>query len=103
YRSIALKHTDQMDEMKQMATLPFNDYLDQIYETKGTMARHIPNYEKRTGQRQMSEMNFDAFQMHRHALIEAGTGTGKSLAYLSLAIYEALQMNERVVISTHTT
>lgn len=103
FGGIAFKHTDPMDEVNQMAALPFNDYLDQIYETKGTMAKHIPNYEKRTGQRQMSEMIFDAFQMHRHALIEAGTGTGKSLAYLIPAIYEALQMNERVVISTHTT
>src|SRR5699024_1297507 len=100
---IAFKPSDSVDEVNQIDALHFNDYLAQIYETKGTMAKHIPNCAKRKSQRQMYAMNLDAVQMHRHALIEAGTGTGKSLAYLIPAIYEALQMNERVVISTHTT
>src|SRR5699024_7396040 len=59
--------------------------------------------EKRTGQREMSEYVYDAFQAKDHALIEAGTGTGKSIAYLIPALYEAVTSGERIVISTHTT
>lgn len=103
YRGLAFKHRPFKDEREEVLKLPFMDYLDHIYEANGTMEQYIPNYEKRSGQRHMSEMIFDAFQMHHHALIEAETGTGKSLAYLIPAIYEALQKKQRIVISTHTT
>src|SRR5258708_37314013 len=46
----------------------------------------------------MAEMVNDAFQNHRHAVVEAGTGTGKTLAYL----IPALCSGRRVVISTAT-
>src|SRR5699024_3156409 len=51
----------------------------------------------------MSEIIYDAFQSKSHALIEAETGTGKSLSYLVAAVYESLKSKKRVVISTHTT
>jgi len=81
----------------------FGHYLDDIYGVGGTMQQHIIGYEKRTGQREMSEYVYDAFQAKDHALIEAGTGTGKSIAYLIPALYEAVTSGERIVISTHTT
>lgn len=81
----------------------FGDYLDHIYERGGTMEKTILNYEKRNGQREMSETIFDAFAANKHALIEAETGTGKSLSYLIPAIYYAVKDNKRLVISTYTT
>lgn len=81
----------------------YGDYLDNIYESQGTLNIHMPNYEKRDGQRDMSETIFDAFQRNTHALIEAETGTGKTLAYLIPAIYEAVKNEQRIVISTYTT
>jgi DNA polymerase-3 subunit epsilon/ATP-dependent DNA helicase DinG len=44
----------------------------------------------------------DAFSQQKHLMVEAGTGTGKSLAYLIPAAAWALQNGERVVISTNT-
>src|SRR5258708_36275395 len=46
----------------------------------------IGGYEHRRGQLEMAEMVHDAFEGHHHAILEAGTGTGKTLAYLVPAI-----------------
>lgn len=104
YNGLAFKHIDDSQEDHTLFELTsFGDFLDDIYETDGTMQQEIPNYEKRSGQREMSEHIFDAFQAKKHGLIEAETGTGKSLAYLIPAIYEAVHHHERIVISTYTT
>jgi len=58
----------------------------------------IGGYEHRPGQLQMAEAVHDAFENHHHAILEAGTGTGKTLAYLLPAICSG----RRVVISTAT-
>ena len=56
------------------------------------------DYEHRPGQLEMAEAVHDAFETHHHAIVEAGTGTGKTLAYL----IPALCSGRRVVISTAT-
>jgi len=56
------------------------------------------DYEHRPGQLEMAEMVHEAFESHHHAIVEAGTGTGKTLAYLLPAICSG----RRVVISTAT-
>src|SRR3989441_4200512 len=56
------------------------------------------DYEHRPGQLEMAQMVQDAFESHHHAIVEAGTGTGKTLAYLLPAICSG----RRVVISTAT-
>ncbi len=58
----------------------------------------IGGYEYRPAQLEMAEMVHDAFETHHHAILEAGTGTGKTLAYLLPAICSG----RRVVISTAT-
>ena len=55
-------------------------------------------YEYRPAQLEMAELVHDAFESHHHAIVEAGTGTGKTLAYLIPAICSG----RRVVISTAT-
>lgn len=56
------------------------------------------DYEYRAAQLEMAELVHDAFETHHHAIVEAGTGTGKTLAYLIPAICSG----RRVVISTAT-
>jgi len=56
------------------------------------------DYEYRRGQLEMAELVHHAFENHHHAIVEAGTGTGKTLAYLIPAICSG----RRVVISTAT-
>jgi ATP-dependent DNA helicase DinG len=58
----------------------------------------IGGYEHRPAQLEMAEVVHDAFQERHHAIVEAGTGTGKTLAYLLPAICSG----RRVVISTAT-
>jgi len=58
----------------------------------------IGGYEHRPAQLEMADAVHDAFQEHHHAIVEAGTGTGKTLAYLLPAICSG----RRVVISTAT-
>ena len=55
-------------------------------------------YEHRRSQLEMAELVDEAFQEKRHLIVEAGTGTGKTLAYL----IPAIRSGRRVVISTAT-
>lgn len=103
HHGLAFKNTPEKSRTAESFSDSYGDTLDSIYEAKGTLERHMKNYEKRPGQREMSEAVYDAFQSQQHALIEAETGTGKSLAYLIPTLYEAVKTNERAVVSTYTT
>ena len=101
YRGLAFKNMDKpADDDNILQEISFGDYLDNIYEDDGTMEKEFNKYEKRMGQREMSEHIFDAFKAKKHALIEAETGTGKSLAYLIPAIYEAVHNHESCLLYT---
>jgi ATP-dependent DNA helicase DinG len=69
-----------------------------IFGPGGLLARSHPSYEFRASQLEMAELVEQAFQKQQHAVIEAGTGTGKTLAYL----IPALRSGRRVVVSTAT-
>jgi len=62
------------------------------------LARAHPQYEFRRGQLQMAEAVEQALRESRHLIVEAGTGTGKTLAYL----LPAIRSGKRVVVSTGT-
>ncbi len=68
----------------------------------GSFARHLPQYEYRKPQVEMLKSVVTAFNEDKIAIIEAGTGTGKSLAYLVPAVFWSIKNQERVVVSTHT-
>ncbi|MFO0965893.1 MAG: helicase C-terminal domain-containing protein [Gemmataceae bacterium] len=69
----------------------------------GAIAKRWPSYEPRRPQLDMAEAVADAIANRRHLMVEAGTGVGKSFAYLVPAIQAALADPEcRVVVSTHT-
>jgi ATP-dependent DNA helicase DinG len=68
----------------------------------GTIAKKLKGFESRPEQRRMLEAVATAFNESKLALIEAGTGTGKSLAYLLPAVYWSVHNKQRVVISTNT-
>lgn len=103
YRGMAYKDIKIIKREPYELSSSFGEYLDHIYGTSGSMSKYMDNYEERTGQRELSESIFDNFREESHALIEAGTGTGKTLAYLLPALYEAKKLNKRIVISTYTT
>ncbi len=68
----------------------------------GPFAQQFAGYEHRAQQIEALQACAEAFNNGGTLLVEAGTGTGKSLAYLIPAIHWAVQNNQRVVISTNT-
>lgn len=76
--------------------------MEEIFGSEGLIARNHKEYEYRAGQVKMAEAVASAFEEKRHLVVEAGTGTGKTLAYLVPAIAAALKNNQRVIISTGT-
>jgi ATP-dependent DNA helicase DinG len=80
---------------EQVRTFPT---LHQFFAPKGLLSQAHPNYEFRRGQLQMAEAVERAIQEHKHLIVEAGTGTGKTLAYL----LPVIRSGQRVIISTGT-
>jgi len=74
----------------------------EVFGPDGLIARAHPDYEYRTGQIDMARAVMRAFEEKRHLIVEAGTGTGKTLAYLVPAVAAALGGNGRVIVSTGT-
>src|ERR1017187_309475 len=70
----------------------------QFFGRGGTLSKWHPNYEFRSGQVEMAEAVESALADKRHLIVEAGTGTGKTLAYL----VPALLSGKRIVVSTGT-
>lgn len=73
-----------------------------ILEYGGPFSEYFEAYEFRAEQVEMLRAVTDALSQGYHLMVEAGTGVGKSFAYLSPAALYALQNNTRVVISTNT-
>ncbi|WP_445492237.1 ATP-dependent DNA helicase DinG [Niallia sp. 03133] len=99
YRGLALK-VQPIDKMqKKMSPPPLfeSGRLDKVME------RALPFYRKRHGQLKMMDSIYQAFEQNQHSLIEAGTGVGKSLAYLIPASYFAAHHHKQLIISTFTT
>ena len=78
------------------------DMLTELLSPDGLLGQGFPGYEFRPQQIEMLQAVTEAFNVSDHVLVEAGTGTGKSLAYLLPAIYFAYLNGQRVVISTNT-
>ncbi len=72
------------------------------FEATGELAAGDPKFELREEQQQMAVAVAQAFNRDKRLLVEAGTGVGKSLAYLLPARQWAERSGERVLISTHT-
>jgi DNA polymerase-3 subunit epsilon/ATP-dependent DNA helicase DinG len=83
--------------------LPLNiDETASVLEYGGAFSHHFPQYEYRPQQVAMLRSVAEAISSGRHLMVEAATGTGKSMAYLVPAALWAMQNNHRVVISTNT-
>jgi ATP-dependent DNA helicase DinG len=72
--------------------------MEEIFGRNGLIARHHPDYEYRPGQLAMACAVAEALDQRRHLLVEAGTGIGKTLAYL----VPAIATGRRVIVSTGT-
>ena len=72
--------------------------IDETFGPEGPIARALPGFEARPGQVQMAQLIERGILENAHTIVEAGTGVGKSLAYL----IPALRSGKKIVISTGT-
>ncbi len=100
-----LSHSGEKEEALRPSRHPQPldvEALSAMLEEGGLIARSFAGYEHRPQQVRMLRAVAEAFNRGDHLLIEAGTGTGKSLAYLLPAITYAVTNGRRVVVSTNT-
>ncbi len=76
--------------------------LHEFFAPGGVLAASSLHYEHRKGQYEMAKAVEKALEDKRHLIVEAGTGTGKTLAYLLPALRMARDRGQRVIISTGT-
>ncbi len=76
--------------------------VEQFLTPTSAVAGALEGFEERHEQKRMALAVSSAFEENRHLLVEAGTGTGKSFAYLLPALKRVVEKRERVLISTNT-
>lgn len=76
--------------------------ISSILEADGLLSKAFPGYEHRPEQVRMAQAIAQALNNNEHLIVEAGTGTGKSVAYLLPSIFFASQNSVPIVISTNT-
>ncbi|KGE17783.1 ATP-dependent DNA helicase DinG [Paenibacillus wynnii] len=107
YRQLALKIGDWNElalpradsHENPLEHLSFTDYMSEVTKR---LKETLPHYESREAQEIMFGEVMKALEEEKHLLIEAGTGTGKSLGYLLPAIYQSVLTDQKVMVSTHT-
>ena len=96
----------QLEDLDEFEVEPVSsDQVDEYFHEDGLLAQHLNNYELREPQQEMARMVVDGFNNSEFVIAEAGTGTGKSMAYLIPAVEWAGQnrtANQRVIVSTNT-
>src|SRR3979411_1322665 len=75
--------------------------VEEIFSPSGILSR-AKNFEYRPQQQQMAVAVAKSLEQQQHLVVEAGTGVGKSLAYLIPAILFAVQQKKKAIVSTHT-
>ena len=78
------------------------DIIDSVFGLGGLLDSELEHFEPRREQVQMAEEVFQSFQNGSKSLIEAGTGVGKSMAYLVPALKYSVDSGNKVVVSTNT-
>lgn len=78
-----------------------NEWIEEVIGEGGAFARVCDDYEYRPQQIDMAHAVAEALETERHCLVEAGTGVGKTIAYLLPAIKRSLG-GKPIIVSTHT-
>lgn len=79
----------------------FAERIGEMFSPGGLLAK-AQNFEFREEQRRMAMAVARAFDENRHLVVEAGTGVGKSMAYLVPAVLHAKENKRKAIITTHT-
>src|SRR5213080_557517 len=90
-----------MIALKDSLGTDFVERIRTIFSENGRLSK-AKNFEFRPQQQEMAVAVARALEEERHLVVEAGTGVGKSLAYLAPAILFALEHHKKAIVSTHT-
>jgi ATP-dependent DNA helicase DinG len=90
-----------MIALKDSLGTEFVEQIRATFSEKGQLSK-AKNFEFRPPQQEMAMAVARALEEERHLVVEAGTGVGKSLAYLAPAILFALEQHKKAIVSTHT-
>src|SRR5947199_2229948 len=90
-----------MIALKDSLGTEFVERVRAFFSENGPLSK-AKNFEFRPQQQEMAAAVARALEEERHLVVEAGTGVGKSLAYLAPAILFAVARKKKAVISTHT-
>jgi ATP-dependent DNA helicase DinG len=90
-----------MIALKDSLGSDFVERVRAIFAENGLLAK-ARNFEYRPEQQAMAAAVAETLEEERHLVVEAGTGVGKSLAYLVPAVLYAIEENKKAIISTHT-
>src|SRR5258705_3571420 len=90
-----------MIALKDSLGTDFVERVRTIFSENGLLSK-AKNFEFRPQQQEMAAAVATALEEERHLVIEAGTGVGKSLAYLTPAILLAIEQHKKAIVSTHT-
>src|SRR5882762_2474702 len=85
----------------QPSSIDLVSQVEEIFSASGILSK-ASNFEFRPQQQEMAVAVARALQNREHLAVEAGTGVGKSLAYLVPAILFAVAERKKAVVSTHT-
>jgi len=90
-----------MIALKNDVSSEFVERVHAFFSENGPLSK-AQNFEFRPQQQEMAARIGQALEEERHLVVEAGTGVGKSLAYLVPAILFALERHKKAIVSTHT-
>ena len=90
-----------MIALKDSLGTEFVERIRTIFSENGRLSK-AKNFEFRSQQQEMAVAVARALEEERHLVVEAGTGVGKSLAYLAPATLFALEHHKKAIVSTHT-
>src|SRR6266536_2698140 len=90
-----------MIALKTVVSSEFGARVHAFFSEHGPLSK-AKNFEFRPQQQEMAARVAQALEEERHLVVEAGTGVGKSLAYLVPAILFALEQHKKAIVSTHT-
>src|SRR6266404_6186599 len=90
-----------MIALKNVVSSEFVERVHAFFSANGPLSK-AKNFELRPQQQEMAARVAQALEEERHLVVEAGTGVGKSRAYLVPAILFAIEQHKKAIVSTHT-
>lgn len=87
---------DEIDAQK------IEEAVEEIFGEGGSLEKSLDGFESRPEQVEMAKAVSSAIEQGEHLIVEAGTGVGKSLAYLIPSVLFAIRSGKKVVVSTNT-